>query len=715
MPSHAKKFPFYLKQSFGTEESLIELADKRENYLLNSLFRIEQSMDQYLAYKYAEDNWLTRDITTLTAADIIILVKEINRIAGRTLVAAKNENGAAGEYLRHSINMTVPTGIPDTTFEDHLTFSPYNYYILCETHNKQTAELYKEFSLLLELEFRPSNDLVAEKALREWATIVESHSHTPAGKAYALVKRVINPAAIPKQMDIFSSLLVANIAAKKDPITLAAFILAQLPTIHPFPHANSRSARIFMNTVLMMANHEPIHIPVARVDDYYLCLKQYRDGDIKPLKALLTESSQPHADTTFFLTDHYFPTTTLFDNSLEIICHETEYNFVLPAVVEDHHPTGNDLLINAEFYLQHALKYIESDVKAANFYYTAASRLANNENLNPELATRIQANMTPLSIHTPPNRKYKPLYVIAPHETARMSANRNQQEGLVAYIVPRRYAVVIMDNQKNISMTIIDRPDRLDFMEKEVAALKAKPGEFTIDVIKIADDTSPATLKDLQIIQQYIHTAFGNAVKNSKGNHEVRNSKTGGLMIAASKLQTPAKDDIQKRVAYNVFNIRYTSRDPAAIVLKDWVVYEGGKIFQARLTERMLVTQVVTGRNDAPQTVVFDEEWTGHYPEPPKEVSNLLNATLGHPLPAVLAEVTKFLDPGRRVAGWINEVAQQVMRLNSISTKSLSFHLHSFFNKTNAPAMPQNAISHIKAYAESEELGGFRQINSMGS
>jgi hypothetical protein len=705
MSSSHKKFPLYLQDSFGAEESLVELADQRENYIFNSLFRIEQHMDQYHAYKYAENNWLTKDISTLTAADFITLAKEINRIAGRSLMAVKDENGAAGEYLRHAINLPVNTGLEGETFEDSVTFSQHNYAILFQTHGKKTAELYYEFCHLLELEYRPSTELEAEKSIAAWAEIVTNYSDTPAAKAYALVKTIVNPRLVPKQMDIFSRLLVAHIAAKKDPITLAAFILSQLPTVHAFSHANSRSSRIFMNTVLMMSGHDSIYIPAVKADDYYLCLKEYRGGNIKPLKNLLEECSKLHSATPS-LTSNFFPRYFSLDASLSLKSHELEYAYLLPPVIQDYFPASHDTQINAAFYLQRALKYVGTNLKVAKFYYTAAQRMANTEKLNPELAARIQTNRTPLDLQNKPIPKFKSLYMIAPHETARMSAKRNQEDGLVAYLTGQRYAVVIIDKQKNVSMTVIDRTDSLGFILDEVSAMKVKTGNFTIDVIKDFSATTAGALTDLKVIQNYLANTFNNTVKNSKGTTDVRTTKTSALMIIAGKLQTPARDHIQKRIPFSVFNIRYSPPDPASAVLKEWVAYEGSKSFQARLTERMLVSDSTPANKNTQPTLVFNEEWTGNFPELSAKVNQFFAAACGKTSEAVMVELKKILPPRPQV--WLEEVVRQTMMHERYSRKCLYFRLNGFFNKPNTPTMPQNAIAAITAYAESEELAGFR-------
>ncbi|EDV29557.1 uncharacterized protein TRIADDRAFT_52066 [Trichoplax adhaerens] len=112
------------------------------------------------------------------------------------------------------------------------------------------------------------------------------------------------PGQVAAKMTEFDNWLKSSEARQLHPIELAALAHYKLVHIHPFVDGNGRTARLFMNCILMRAGFPPIIIRVHDRFHYYQYLSQANDGDVRPFMRFI-------ADTTEFTLDEYLNYTSV--------------------------------------------------------------------------------------------------------------------------------------------------------------------------------------------------------------------------------------------------------------------------------------------------------------------------------------------------------------------------------------------------------------------
>jgi hypothetical protein len=696
------QFPRELISSFGSEGPGVTLENTEENLLFLCLYHIEQHIDQLRAYRHVEKNWLSRDIKTMAPAEYITLAKEINRFAADALVTVKDENGAAGEFLERGVTITLETGIPDVEFDSKVIFNFENYEILKQIHGKKVADDYQLFSILLELECDPLKDQPWLKQLEYWENVVENYEGTAGLQAYQRVKKYINPKTAAVKMEIFSQALEDKIAAMADPIHCAAFALSQLSAIHSFAHANRRSARIFMNTLLMMLGRAPILIPPAAVSEYYLAMEKSTALDVTELEALLRLYANQVTQGSDNKLSVEFVRKFNFENKLEVDVTEFKYLFT-PIVPSPFFNYLSARIIDSKFYLEQANKYVNSAPKVAKFYYERSKRLAKTDALNPTLGAAILAAQHVTAQPSNQSGKLKPIYAIAPHETARLSAADAKHAGLFHLLQPERLAILIKDKHNTISLTSLDSFNSLDFILREAKAMRLKAGEFTIDIIRHSKDVSNRA----KIVKEYIEKEFG-TVKNSKGSDEIRVSETGTVLILIGKILMPDIEQTLMRLSFLIFESRYVQRSTKINPLEKYELFEGSKPMKLRATERIVMRALQHNHKEQP-IVVFDNEWTGNFPILSADAKEFLSQTarLDPNSKQFANKITHLFSRVTNDKGYFNEIIKQVKLYHDSTKGALFSNLNRFF-KAPETELPDKAIALITSYAESEALGSFR-------
>lgn len=112
------------------------------------------------------------------------------------------------------------------------------------------------------------------------------------------------PSQVAGKMLEFDQWLKSSEARQLHPIEFAALAHYKLVHIHPFVDGNGRTARLFMNCILMRAGFPPIIIRVHDRFYYYQYLSQANDGDIRPFMRFI-------ADTTEVTLDEYLNYTSV--------------------------------------------------------------------------------------------------------------------------------------------------------------------------------------------------------------------------------------------------------------------------------------------------------------------------------------------------------------------------------------------------------------------
>jgi prophage maintenance system killer protein len=693
MQARQKKFPVELFHSFGSEQSDIDLPAADENLLFQALFRMEQMIDQFRAYMHVEQNWLQKDITVLTAQDIIQLIKEINGFAGHALTSVKDENGVAGEYLKFSIQTFRPTGIPDVDFERTAIFSKTNYDLLKTIYDEKTATDYQDFCALVSVETAPlSNEKFALK-MQAFQTLLENYADDPRGKAFQKVAGSVNPERVPQQMQEFANTVIAKIAAQQDPYQLAALVLYRIADDHSFPHANRRTARIFMNSLLMLLGLPPVVIPREAVDEYYWAIFKSSHDNVDMLATLLKKyaAANPLNDSRFL--DSVFPFNFNYDNKL-FKCQALGFAYIDPVPL----PALTSTVIDAELYLQKARQFMQSHPAVAKFYYVRSKRLDPQRPGDEALEELIKkVRIFEPEKPTPP-KKYKPIYFITKHETARLSGQAVADSAIYASLQDTDLGILIKDD-KRVSFTVMDSGTALEFIQREASLMGEK---FTIDVIRSKKNP---TGNDLLVLQA-METIFGKKILNSKGEYQPRLSELGSVLMMSNGIKSPAKEDVLEN---NLFN-KMTKKTK---ILPSFAVVEGSKKTFYRGTERHFVIFKQPKVKTLP-VVVVDNGWTHDYPVMTPDVAQKFYACVNDPQSIVeTREVPDAItDAARRkdVNAWYaaNGVKDTLPFYRQDIQDNLYLQLAGFFNQSNKPPLPHKPLSIITEYAETEELALFR-------
>jgi hypothetical protein len=647
----------------------------------------------------------------LTPADFITLAKEINAIAADSLTILKPETGTAGEFLQSISIVRQETGLSGEEFKRELFYSEQNYEILKRTHGKDVAQNYSYFSEFLRLELEPIMNRSVEQQLRFLASLTRNYQDHPCQQAYSLTSKFIDSSTVPADFLAYAEMLTAKIAAGCHPIHIAAFALSQHAQLHAFAHGNRRTARIFINTLLMMLGHAPIVIPKEEVNKYYLAIERATQQDVSELEYLLRGyASHTAPNFEIKLKDKFYPLMVKLESGETLLCEEFDFTLTLPAQLGPISiaATLNNCQNAAEAYLNQAIKFQVSHSVVADFYYRGYKRLTQRE--VPELAETICAgkqkesakfNTSLDDTESAVLSKFKkPIYHIAMHETARLTGAEAQTAGLFTKLSTVNLAVLFKDQENNISLTHMDPRTPLTFLLREAKKMR---GTYTVDVFRCDFNLSGN--------DKVVHAEIAKLGKivNQKGNNQTRILTKQTLLILAGKLFAPEKDVI---LNLNVFNSRYSKEEKKIPVhLHGATLIEGSKTYLARETERML--QLIVGmKTETMPAVVFDKGWTYAYnrltPKAQQALRDCLHETHGKKYQAYVKEESLKTEGAARQAV-VEKLDENLNIYRQEAKRSVYGTLATFFHSIKTP-MPDSALSCMTSYVETEELGIFRQL-----
>lgn len=604
------KFPAYLFNSFGAERCRLTFEDKDQETLFIILFKADQILDQIKALKFAEDFLSTKDLRTMSVPELIQFLRDIQRISSDALMASFAL--PAGNFITSPVLIRQETGIKDTQFDDPI-YSERNKQILEKIHGVEVAKQYESFAkgIASRIKAKTYNDV------NDVLVAIQSHADDPRLAAFQKVTRIINPLTIAEKIRKIFTELKQKISNHSDPIDCAAYILYQLVTCHAFPHGNRRTARIFMNSLLLAMKHPAILIPKQDVANYYLAIEQSSEDNLTPIKKLLTQyaeqsrsqKQEPMFDqkgwsdfimtnedpdqTIILFPDHYLASA----NNRNFIKHDGNQYLEYAKKFETN--------LTAAYYFSH---------RAMHFYQSAKDNDGNDgfekaKKANSKYRNKI-AELTAEKI----------IIDVAPCETARVDINRNKHTFLHAKLSSPYLGILLKDKHGNISLTHADDRTDFGFIKREAATMQ---GEFTLDVV--IKDMQEANIPNntpniyLKAVSKFIASHFPN-IKNSKGNNDTRKTKTGSILITEGKILV-AEEKFINELRPESINRGIAPNNP----LKTYTLQEGTKSSQLRLLERIFSIQLTKELTQPTIIYNYNNGWTNTFPSLNTELLNIMN------------------------------------------------------------------------------------------
>lgn len=735
MHSHPKlqHLPAYLQESIGSENSDFEFKNEIDKHFFEAFFETDQHVDQMLAYEFAEAELKGRHIQEMQETDFINLIKSINRIAANSLMKIKGSGQKAGEFSTQSIGINKESGIPGKKY--HSTNIEYNFEIIKNLYGLENAQAYKEFFLVLQKEapiVHRENPGYTEYQIFE--TVFKNHADSIGCQMMMKTSYFIDHQKIPAKIACFASALKKMIVDGEDPIFCATYALYHLVMGHYFPHGNRRTARIFISWLLASLGINPILIPRNKTAEYYLAIEKCSDENLQPLYNLMKEFSEAqhekhsesisskgerfwviHQSAHFAIelhTDHYL-LQILFDSELARIATEiVSYKNMLKTAEEKNTPIDTakvevSLKELHNKYSQKASLLSEPQKTIAKY---AVERVDNDFYLRASESYALIHPQVSQYFYEQRKRFSRPKQIISigPSETARVSVAHSSDIQILVSLRADRRAVLIKDDLGNISFTHLDRWNSLDFIQEEVKALNGK--NITVDIFKKENDMD---IQEHKRLLQSVSTQLGPEIKNSKGKKEVRTTKEGTLLVNQGRVYQPKENDLlsitpANRALANTAN-RASCRVKSENPLRNCEISEGSLPLQVRVANR-LIRQFENAASNPP-TLVFDNQWTGDYPQ--FGASSEMIATTAYSLKDNPREQRAFLiRKAQAIFGenltsnelsFIDKMPQMLSVRNTILQNNLYSHLHNFFKKPTAEALPGNVLNIIAEYTQTEE------------
>lgn len=294
LPTRLVKFPAYIYENFNHEKTEVNIASASECQEIKSLFAGEQFFDFAAALKYAQDEFLLKDIHSFSADALENFIKNLHRLSAASLVLLTANGTLSGEYLNQRVIVEKETGIPGVRYNFNAStfFSEQTYSVLVKCFGKRDADFYKDFCEKLMTRYKEECLKIAplNRKERTWeqsfhASKVDmidvANLYLENHPGYEILRRIIaipaKPQELPSKMQDFCRQLIAMISANVDPIESAAYAL-ELANIHPFANGNGRVARILMNCILMNYGLPPLNLDTCK-KQYYLAVEKSVAGD----------------------------------------------------------------------------------------------------------------------------------------------------------------------------------------------------------------------------------------------------------------------------------------------------------------------------------------------------------------------------------------------------------------------------------------------------
>ncbi|CAG0917794.1 unnamed protein product [Notodromas monacha] len=127
-------------------------------------------------------------------------------------------------------------------------------------------------------------------------------------KTQVYVSRHVPPTSdrLPSLMDDLVEWLNSPSALEAHPLQYAALAHYKLVYIHPFVDGNGRTARLFMNWILMQEGYPPVIIRKQDRHKYYETLQLANDGDVRPFLRFVADCADKTLDVYLWATRHAF-------------------------------------------------------------------------------------------------------------------------------------------------------------------------------------------------------------------------------------------------------------------------------------------------------------------------------------------------------------------------------------------------------------------------
>lgn len=219
--------------------------------------------------------------------------------------------------------------------------------------------------------------------------------------------------------------------------------------------------------------------------------------------------------------------------------------------------------------------------------------------------------------HEPSQNTGRTIIHIAQGEIAILNCKKNSNTDLMTLGLMGCCAVLFIDDHSNIILAHVDDIIDLDFVKTFTAKMQ---GKYTIDIIAHSDHLDPMG----NAISNYLKKHFP-AIKNSKGTHDIRKTKTGVVLIQSIdneiKLLTPQRPHMAMLSRLNAQN-RLKMKIPEDNPFRNDSLEEGGRFDQVRMFERSCEAHCTDVKRMP--TLVYDNNWTGNFPETSTKVQVLL-------------------------------------------------------------------------------------------
>jgi hypothetical protein len=207
---------------------------------------------------------------------------------------------------------------------------------------------------------------------------------------------------------------------------------------------------------------------------------------------------------------------------------------------------------------------------------------------------------------------------VAQGETGRLNCYTTPNTDLMTARVKGCCAVIFMDNKGNVSLTHLDPMNSFYFMQVEA---KKMEGEYTIDFMdRLGAETnvSPALIK-------YKKKHFP-CVQNSEGHKKVRITETGIVLVrpeeGKNSVLIPTQLEVVQLFPKNAKK-RALEGLPVDNRFRKDHLQVGEKTVEARTLEKLLMLGF-SGSKKMHPTLVFDNEWTGQFPESNRRVIEIM-------------------------------------------------------------------------------------------
>lgn len=687
-------FPRDIIRTFGVVDKVsIKISHPEESRLFKNLYCLEQMRDQYQAYLYVEETFSRIQFQTIDAKSLEKMIRDVHRIAAKSLLLAKPDQHSAGEYNNQFMIRTKGSAQghdqKNHRFDEGAYYTENNKKILFMLYGEQVANNYEAFYSFIKESLIPEGvKLTQQEALSTLIDFLANHAEDPRCQAFKQVYHVVDKRNAQERMLAFCHELLRCIRENKHPIYCAAFALFHLSNGNFFSDGNKLTARIIMNGLLNALQNNIIYITKQDANRCNFAMEQSTSDNLSPLlEALdLCDIEEQEVKKVIPLKDNFYPfNNDNFFPANNIICYE---KYFLLKAMPNHFEvnTQADKKLDCDFFLQKAIKYSKNIPSLASFYLEACKGLSSEINTTPlkieQVAKLLQKNAIPC-----------PVIYLAPNETARIT----KKDVNVAFCVKLgKYdvAFIFRDSNGKVSVTHVDPfSNKNDIWKREASFME---GKFTMDIF-------PSQPEYRTNLLEIIERDLGE-VTNSEGKKEFRFTKTGLVFIHRDKILFPTESVLSAFSPDNQFS------DTTELVYCGYRLKEPAINRQYRDNARKTIL-ALSHCGEKP-VVIFQNDWTGHYPVQTDSTVDAVRREVMN-----IQHEDKYIQSKNR-SNYIRqkmELANQTMNSHAIEqTEAVMRQIISYFHDAdpvlyfqhltqNLIALPKHCIEYIAEYADSQE------------